>query len=224
MSEVTDLIAFGLSAFSAVFTIVNPVGNIPLFSSLTANYSAELKDRVIRKVVVVAVGTLLLFALAGNYIFLFFHTTIHAFRIAGGVLLFSIAFSMMHGERPKAKLTNQEREEALSREVVGVVPLGIPLFAGPGAITTAMVLMAAASVPSLNLIKVALVVVSILVTMAISYVLLKRADTIMARFGRMGMMAFTRVMGLILAAIAVQFIIVGIQGAWMEYFQAAMPG
>ncbi len=185
---------------------------------MTEGYPPEQKARVAEKVVVVTILTLVLFALAGNYIFLVFHTTIHAFRIAGGILLFSIAFTMMHGQRPKAKLTDVEREEALSREMVGVVPLGIPMFAGPGAITTTMVLMAEASVPSLNLLKIGLVLVSVVVTMGIAYTLMLRADWIIQRFGRVSMMAFGRIMGLILAAIAIQFIIVGFQGAWVEYF------
>lgn len=217
MTETATLVAFGLSAFAALFTIVNPVGNLPFFVSLTHDCTPELKRRVAQRVVRVAFVTLLVFALAGNYIFLIFHTSIHAFRIAGGLLLLSIAFSMLHGERSRAHLTDREREEALSRESVGVVPLGIPMFAGPGAITTAMVLMAEASVP-LDLLKVGLVLLAIVATLAISYALLRKADAITGRFGRMGMMAVSRIMGLILAAIAVQFIILGIQGAYLQYF------
>lgn len=221
MTTVAELAAFGLSAFAALFTIVNPVGNIPVYLALTDGYTREHKVEVAKRVVTVATVTLLLFAVAGNYIFLVFHTSLHAFRIAGGILLFSIAFTMMHGERPKAKLTAREQEEALSREAVGVVPLGIPIFAGPGAITTAIVLMGESSVPALDLLKSTLVLLSILVTMALSYVLLLRSEWVARRFGRVGMMAFSRIMGLILAAIAVQIIILGIQGAWMAYFSAA---
>ncbi len=223
MADAVQLVAFGLSSFAAIFTIVNPVGNLPLFLSLTEGFTPQLRRLVVRQVVTVATVTMFLFALAGNYVFLVFHTSIHAFRIAGGALLFSIAFAMMQGERPKAKLTDREREETQGREAVGVVPLGIPLFAGPGAITTAMVLMGSASEPALDLVKVALVLLSILVTMAISYVLLARSERIFRRFGRTGMMAFTRIMGLILAAIAVQFVILGIQGAWVAYFMGATP-
>lgn len=218
MSTLAEMVAFGLSALAAIFTIVNPVGNIPVFVSLTEGYTREHRLEVVKKAAWSATMTLLLFALAGNYIFLVFHTTIHAFRIAGGVLLFSIAFTMMHGERTKAKLTDREQEEALSREAVGVVPIGIPIFAGPGAITTAMVLMGEASVPSLDVAKVVLVILAILITMVISYGLLLRSDWVVKRFGRIGMMAFSRIMGLILAAIAVQFIIVGIRGVWLAYF------
>lgn len=139
MSDTVVLLGFGLSAFAAVFTIVNPLGNIPVYLALTEGYSRELRWRVIQKVVLVATLTLIVFALAGNYIFTFFHTSVHAFRIAGGILILNIAFTMIHGERPKAKLTDREKDEALSREAVGVVPLGIPMFAGPGAITTVMV-------------------------------------------------------------------------------------
>lgn len=223
MSDLLALASFGLSAFAAIFTIVNPVGNLSFFVTLTQGYPDDLKRRVARRVVNVSLVVLLLFALAGNYIFLIFHTTIHAFRIAGGILLFSIAFSMLQGERSRVQLTERERDEALHREAVGVVPLGVPMFAGPGAITTAMVLMAEASVPALNVGRVLLVFASILLTLAISYALLRRADAVAARFGRMGMMAFSRIMGLILAAIAVQFVILGIQGAWLEFFVGAAP-
>lgn len=222
MADAAQLMAFGLSAFAAIFTIVNPVGNLPLYVTLTEGFSPQLKRLVVRRAVTVATATLLLFALAGNTIFLAFHTSIHAFRIAGGALLFSIAFAMMQGERPKAKLTDRERDETLGKETVGVVPLGIPLFAGPGAITTVMVLMASASEAGLDLLRAALVLLSILVTMAISSLLLARSDRLFARFGRTGMMAFTRIMGLLLAAIAVQFILLGVQGAWLEYFVGAL--
>jgi len=222
-SELFQYATFGLSTFLAIFTIVNPVGNIPFFVTLTQEYSPDLKLRVTRRVVTVAALTLFVFALAGNYIFLVYHTSIHAFRIAGGILLFSIAFTMMHGGRIRAKLTEPEREEALSKEEVGIIPLGIPMFAGPGAITTAMVLMAEASVPTPNLVKVGIVFLAILATMAISYLLLARADWFAKRFGKTGMMAFSRIMGLILGAVAVQFVIVGIRGAWTDYFLAPNP-
>ena len=213
----TDLLTFTIGTFVAIFAIVNPIGATTFFVALTKGYNKRLKRRVIDKAVLAATATLLVFAFIGTYIFAFFGTSIPAFRIAGGILLFSIAFTMMQGERPKSQLTAQDREEALQKEAVGVVPLGIPMFAGPGAITTVMVLMAEASAPP-DFVKVAIIVASILVTMALSFGMLAYADRIFKRVGRMGLYATSRIMGLILAAIAVQFVILGIQGAIQQYF------
>jgi len=213
-----ELLTFTVGTFVAIFAIVNPLGATVFFVALTKGYTKKLRRRVIDKAIIAATLTLALFAFLGNYIFAFFGTSIPAFRIAGGILLFSVAFSMIQGERPKSQLTEHDRREALEKEAVGVVPLGIPMFAGPGAITTVMVLMAEASSP-LDPVKVAIIVVSVLVTMSISFVMLTYSDRIFKRIGPMGAYAFARIMGLILAAIAVQFIILGIQGALDLYFR-----
>ncbi len=209
---------FGLSVFAAIFAIVNPVGNLTFFVALTEGYTKELKRSVVNKVILVASATLLIFALAGNYIFMIFHTSIPAFRIAGGLLLFSIGFVMVWGGRPGTKLTERDRSEALEKEVVGAVPLGIPMFAGPGSITTVMVYMADASSPSLDLFKIAMILLAIIATMAASYVLLVHSEKIVRRMGRIGALAFSRIMGLILAAIAIQIIIVGVFGVVDLYY------
>jgi multiple antibiotic resistance protein len=204
---------FALSAFAAIFAIVNPVGNLTFFVALTEGYTPELKRKVISKVILVASVTLLVFALLGNYIFVIFHTSIPAFRIAGGILLFSIAFVMLWGGRPGTKLTDRDRSEAMEQEVVGAVPLGVPMFAGPGSITTVMVFMAEVSSPTLDLVKASVIVAAIVGTMAASYMLLLYSDRITKRMGRIGALAFSRIMGIILAAIAMQIILVGIFGA-----------
>ena len=213
-----DLTSFAITTFVALFAIVNPLGAMTFFVVLTRSYPKGMKGRVMQKAVLAATITLLVFAFLGNYIFFLFGTSIPAFRIAGGILLFSIAFSMMQGERSRTQLTAQDRQEALEREAVGVVPLGIPMLAGPGAITTVMVLMAEASSPGFDVPRIALIVVSILVTMAVTWIMLRYADRLFQRIGRMGAYAISRIMGLILAAIAVQFVILGIQGALVAYF------
>ena len=198
--------------------VLSLITAIPLGAAVGIVLLGRTRPRLVRGLAALAATlTLLVFAFIGNYIFLFFGTSIPAFRIAGGVLLFSIAFSMLQGESPKSQLSAQDHEEALQKEAVGVVPLGIPMFAGPGAITTVMVLMADAASP-VDPVKVSIIVVSILLTMAVSFVMLSRADRIFKRIGRMGLYATSRIMGLILAAIAVQFVILGIQGAIQLYF------
>jgi multiple antibiotic resistance protein len=209
---------FAITTFVALFAIVNPINATTFFVVLTRAYPKDLKRRVIQKAILAATLALLLFAFLGNYIFALFGTSIPAFRIAGGILLFTIAFSMMSGERSRTQLSQQERQEALEREAVGIVPLGIPMLAGPGAITTVIVLMSQASNP-FDPARVAIIIASILVTMAIGWIMLRNADRIFHRIGRSGAYAITRIMGLILAAVAVQFIILGVQGAYLEFFQ-----
>ncbi|TLZ65289.1 MAG: NAAT family transporter [Methanobacteriota archaeon] len=213
-----ELLTFAIGTFVAIFAIVNPIGATTFFVALTKGYTKKLRRRVVDKAVLAATLTLVLFAFLGNYIFAFFGTSIPAFRIAGGILLFGVAFSMIQGERPKSQLTPQDQKDALEKEAVGIVPLGIPMLAGPGAITTVMVLMAEASAP-VDPVKVAIIVVDVLVTMAITFAMLSRADWIFKRIGRMGAYAFARVMGIILAAVAVQFVILGIRGALDLYFR-----
>ena len=199
---------FAIEAFVAIFAIVNPIGNIPFFVTLTQGYNPKEKKDVIVKIVVVAIAVLVIFGLIGNYIFMLFGITIPAFGIAGGILLLSIAFSMLHGQKPRTKLTQQDREEALAREAVGIVPLGIPMFAGPGAITTIMIYMSRQT----GVFDMFAVFASIFATMAVSFILLTYSDRIFSRMGRMGALAISRIMGLILAAIAIQFIIDGVIG------------
>ena len=214
---ILDAIGFAVSALAAVFAIVNPVGGLVTYVTLTTDYTAEEKRRVIRNVVIVATGALLLFAFLGNQIFSFFGLSIPAFRIAGGIILFTVAYSMMRGEPSKTQVSPQDEADALEKEAIGVVPLGIPMFAGPGAIVTVIGLMAEATVP-LDPWKIAAIVAAILITMALSWVLLRRAEPLFHRMGRMGAYAFSRIMGLLLAAVAVQFVILGIQGAILQYW------
>ena len=199
---------FAIEAFVAIFAIVNPIGNIPFFVTLTQGYSPKEKKDVIIKIIIVAIAVLVIFGLIGNYIFMLFGITIPAFGIAGGILLLTIAFSMLHGQKPRTKLTQQDREEALAREAVGIVPLGIPMFAGPGAITTIMIYMSRQT----GVFDMFAIFASIFATMAVSFILLTYSDRIFSRMGRMGALAISRIMGLILAAIAIQFIIDGVVG------------
>lgn len=210
------VLEFALSAFVSIFAIVNPVGNIPIFVSVTEGYPKELKRKVIVKTCLVAAVVLFVFGLFGQWIFSIYGITIPAFKIAGGLLLFSVAFSMMHGQRSRAKLTEEDQEEAMAKEEVGIVPLGIPLFAGPGAITTVMIYVSEATAQSGGYLNLISVFVGIILTVAISYILLTYSGPIFERMGRSGAMAFSRVMGLLLAAVAISFILSGVFQAVRE--------
>jgi multiple antibiotic resistance protein len=203
-------IEFAVSAFAAIFAIVNPIGNIPFFVAVTDGYSKELRQRVVVKVCLVTLVVLFAFSLFGQYIFAVYGITIPAFKIAGGLLLFSVAFSMMHGQRSRTKITEEDHEEMMSKEEIGIVPLGIPMFAGPGAITTVMIYISLAPTEPDALFDILSVFGAIIVTVLVSYFVLTYSAPIFNRMGRSGAMAFSRIMGLLLAAVAISFILNGI--------------
>lgn len=203
-----DLTAW-VAILVSIFAIVNPVGTIPTFVALTAGYSRAERQKVITKAILVAAGVLLLFGLAGERIFEVFSITIPAFRIAGGILIFKVAFDMLQGERPKADSNDQEIADALERENIGITPLGVPLLTGPGAITTVMILVAT----NLGAGDRMLIYGAVLLVFAASYLLLMVGERLFQLMGRSGLQVFTRIMGLILAAIAVQFVVNGISQA-----------
>ena len=200
-------VAFGATAIASIFAIVDPLGVVPFFSILTEDMTPTEKRNVISKSCIVATATLGVFAVFGQWIFAGFGFTIPAFEIAGGILLFFVAFEMLNGERPRAKMTERERQETLERDSVGVVPLGIPLLAGPGAITTVMIYMVQ---PTADPFDKMFIFAGILAATLTTFFLMHYADRIFKRIGRTGTRAVGRIMGLLLAAIAVQFIINGI--------------
>jgi multiple antibiotic resistance protein len=150
---------------------------------------------------------LIAFALGGSLIFTIFGITIGAFKIAGGVLMGLNALDMVQARRSQQRETPAEKAEGIQKDDIGIMPLGIPMLAGPGAISTVMVLALGSKGPLVT----AAVYVSIILTALISYWVLAGATLVERRLGQTGMRILTRVMGLVLCAIAVQFIIDGIK-------------
>jgi multiple antibiotic resistance protein len=207
-------VAFGATAIAAIFAVVDPVGVVPFFAILTEGTDPSTKRRIIARSCLVATLTLGFFGVFGQLVFAAFGFSIPAFEIAGGLMLFAVAFEMMQGQRPNSKLTESEREETLGRDDVSVIPLGIPLIAGPGAITTVMIYMTRTTGdPFDKLFVFAGVAIAILTT----FVMMHSADRIFRRIGRTGTRAIGRIMGLLLAAVAIQFIISGVVGAACFY-------
>jgi multiple antibiotic resistance protein len=213
MNEVITFdILYFITVFTAIFAIVDPIGNIPIFYSITQRYSKEERLKIIKTAIITALIVLVVFGLIGNYIFMLFHITIPAFRIAGGLLLFRVAFNMLYGVTPGTKTTQREKEEAIEKEAVGIVPMGIPLLAGPGSISTVMLYNSNG-----NIVNIIIVFISIFTTLIITYILLRNLDRIFNKLGRVGTHAISRIMGLILAAIAIQFLINGIHQIVFEW-------
>ncbi len=203
---------FYLAIVATLFAIVDPIGTLPFYVSLTAGFSSEDRNIILHRSVLVVAVVLSVFALAGRAIFQLFGFTLFAFEIAGGILLFFVAFDMLRGEITKVRLSPEDREEAIARrDELSVVPLGIPLLAGPGAISTVMIF--EGSAPDTLLATVA-TFVAIGVTCVATFFILRYGPRILESLGRVGIMAMTRVLGLILAAVGVQFVVEGILGAF----------
>jgi multiple antibiotic resistance protein len=200
-------LGFFLAVTVSIFAIVDPFGTLPFFVGLTDGFSDADRAVVMRRAVIVLGGTLALFAVAGRFLFVAFGFTLAAFEIAGGILLFLVAYEMLQGQVARAKLTPEDREDALARrDAISIVPLGIPLLAGPGAISTVLIYAGTAGTDPLALVAT---LIAVGITTGSTFVVLRFGHPIFRRMGRPGVMALTRVMGLILAAVGVQFVING---------------
>ena len=201
----TEPVSSALVAFSAVFFVVDPVGVVPIFIAMTQGDSPEELRDTARRASLVAGGLLIFFALCGTFLFKVVGVSLSAFRVAGGIVLLITALDMLRARQSETRTSPEEAQEATRKEDVAIVPLAIPLLSGPGAIATVMVLMSRAS----GMVSVLAVIVSIVVTMAASYFLLRGASLVQRVLGQSGVAILQRVMGLLLAAIAVQFIAEG---------------
>ncbi len=192
-----------LIAFSTLFTIVDPIASVPPFLAMTHGDTLARRRRIARKAVLIATVLLLLCGVGGHAIFEFFGITMPAFKLAGGLLLFVVSFQMLHAQHSRVRQTEEEQKESESREDVAVFPLAIPLLAGPGAMASVFILMERAK----NWVDVGFVYLGIVLTMVLSLVILSFAPRVSPYLGTIGMNVMTRVMGLILAAISMQFVI-----------------
>jgi multiple antibiotic resistance protein len=190
-----------LVALSAVFFVVDPIGVVPIFLAITAGDSAEKIRRTALRACLVAGGLLLFFAVFGGVIFQVFGVSLAAFRVAGGILLLITALDMLRARPSETRTSQTEQQEGVVKEDVALVPLAMPLLAGPGAIASAMVLMSKGE----TLLMAVPVIAAIVLTFVASYFILRASNLVLRVLKQSGVAILERVMGLILAAIAVQF-------------------
>jgi multiple antibiotic resistance protein len=200
---------FIITAFTSIFIIVDPPGNIPVFLGLTGDYDDERRRHAARTAALTCFGVLSLFAVAGPAIMSLFNISIPAMRIGGGVILFFIGFQMLHARRTRTKYTPEEQVEWAGRDDVGLVPLGIPMLAGPGSITAVLVL----SQTGPHYAAVPIVLASVAATSALTYLMLIQSHYLTRLLGQVGLNVLVRLMGLLLAIIGVQFVLDGLAGA-----------
>lgn len=201
---------FAISTFASIFAIINPMGAVPNYAALTQGFGKAEKKMIIKRAFVVALIVLMTFAIVGRFVFDFLNITVDAFRVAGGLVLLLIALDMVQGKTPQSRLNQKEKLELTDIEQIGVVPLGVPLLAGPGAITTVMI--ASTDGTGQRGLDTLIVILCIMIVLLIAFLILRQSDLIFARLGRTGTKVFSRVMGLLLGAMAVQFMADGLIG------------
>jgi multiple antibiotic resistance protein len=205
---VPSITEFALVTFTSVLFIVDPIAVVPSYLVITRTETAAQRAATARRACIAAGLILIAFGIGGALIFELFGITLPAFRIAGGLILWLVAMDMLHAER-RTQESGPEILEGEVKEDTALTPLAMPMLAGPGAISTIMVLAAQArTVP-----QKAIVYASIILTALVSWVVLRIGERLVQRMGQTGIRVMTRIMGLLLAALAVQFVISGVQQA-----------
>jgi len=202
------LVRFSVLALSSIFFLVDPFAAIPSFLAITQSVDARRRKRMARKAALTCFIVLTSFALAGQLIFRMFGITLPAFEIAGGLILLLIGLDMLEAKRSPTQEAHGDTEEGAAKEDAGIVPLGVPMLAGPGAISSVMVLVG--TVPNLWHWQMGAVLGAIAVTALLSYWILAGAGRVRNVMGETGIRILVRIMGLLLVALAMQFFVNGL--------------
>ena len=203
---VAENLGFFIYVFSSIFVVVSPISGVVTFISLTSKMTRKEKNDIAKKAVTLACIIALFFAVTGSLMLKIFSISVDSLRVAGGLLLFSIAFDMMHAKISRESITEEEITQSQEREDIWVFPIGLPLLTGPGTISTVIVIMGIAE----GVQQKAIVVASIILTFIICLFIFLFSRRLHKFIGYNGMLVFTRLMGLLLAALAVDLTAAGI--------------
>jgi multiple antibiotic resistance protein len=201
-------VKFAVVALSAIFFVIDPFAVMPIFLTITSGDSVQQRRKTARRAVISAWLTLCIFAVAGGLIFKALGISMGAFKIAGGIMLLLMSIDMMRAQPSPTRTTDEEQKESIAREDVAIIPLAIPMLAGPGAIASVMVLMSKAA---WNPMRTVAVFVAVTVTCLTAWLLMRYAATAERLLPKTLMRALERIMGLLLAAVAVEFIAGGVR-------------
>jgi multiple antibiotic resistance protein len=199
-------VRFSLLALSSILFLVDPFAALPTFLAITDGADPARRRRTARKGALTCLIVLVGFALAGEAIFRAFGITLPAFEIAGGVILLMIGLDMLEAKRSPTQEAQGDAEDAARKEEAGIVPLGVPMLAGPGAITSVMVLVGQVQRPW----QMAAILIAIVVTALVCYLVLGNSDKVVRLLGETGIRILVRIMGLLLVALAAQYFVNGL--------------
>ena len=204
--ERSAYVRFSVLALSSIFFLVDPFAALPTFLAVTEGADQQRRRQIARKASLTALIFLSAFAVAGQYIFRMFGITLPAFEIAGGIILLLIGLDMLEAKRSPTQESSEELHAAASKGDAGIVPLGIPMLAGPGAITSVIVVVGQAQTKW----QMGAILGSIAITAAICYLVLGNSDKVARVMGETGVRILVRIMGLLLVALAVQYFVNGL--------------
>ena len=202
------MIRFGLAAFVTLLVVVDPPGVVPIFVALTKDETPTRRSAILTRAVLIAFGVALFFLIAGRSVLSYLGVSVHAFAISGGILLFATALPMLFGQRGGLQAP-EEKERGIVGEDISVFPLAIPMLSGPGLIATTLLLTSQAGGDWRRLGAIA---VALALVFFVAFVSLYLGARLIARLGEGGVHIATRVMGIVLAALAVQYVLNGITG------------
>ena len=200
-----SILQFALLAFTSLFTMINPMGVIPVFTTLTSGMNSKQASAIALKATSTALIVLLLFTFGGNFIFDIFNISVNGLRVVGGILFFLSGYDMLRGKLTRIKSEGEEFVEAAKD--FAITPLGVPMITGPGVITISIVMMNDA--PDIS--HKSLLIVSIFIVMGLTHLILLSSRKIIAFLGESGNKVLTRIMGLIVMVIAVELFFRGLK-------------
>ncbi len=203
---ITHEVQFFIFCLTTLFTLINPIGISPILIIMTERFPERKRIEIAKKGSLTAFITLILFSILGSVIFNFFGITIEAFQIMGGILFFRNGMRMLDSKIGRSRTTPAEQEESEESDDIAISPIGIPLIAGPGAITAAMLL----SSQTPQLYSYFTIISSIFFVLSLVYIILRNGNFLLKLLGTTGIRIIQRLMGLILMVIAVQFVINGV--------------
>jgi len=208
-----ELLAFGLLAFTSFFTLINPLGTMTIFMTMTSTLDDAERTRTAKKATIAALITILAFAFSGQLLFKFFGISVNSFRIVGGVIFFIMGLDMLNARLVHSKMKKSEVKAYVND--ISITPLAIPMICGPGAITNAIVLMEDATSISHKII----LIVALVVVLLLTYIILYSSSRILKVMGETGNNVMMRLMGLIVMVIAVEFFFSGLKPIVAEMFK-----
>ena len=209
------LLPFALLCFTSFFTLTNPLGTMPVFLTMTNGMSDDERKTIVRRATIVSFITLMVFTFSGQFLFKFFGISTNGFRIAGGIIIFTIGFDMLQARYSKAKLKDEEVKTYVND--ISITPLAIPMLCGPGAIANGIMLMEDAN----TLIKKILLVSVIASVYFITFLILRASTRLNKYMGETGNNVMMRPMGLILMVIAVECFVSGFKPIMIDILQQA---
>lgn len=201
----TELFSFAFLSFTSFFTLINPLGTMPIFMTMTADLDSKTRVQTARKASIVAFLTIVLFAFSGQFLFNFFGISVNSLRVVGGVIFFLMGMDMLQARLTKVKIKDSEIKAYVND--ISITPLAIPMIAGPGALTNAIVHMEVAD----TFVKKVLLILVILLVMGLTYLILYSSSRIIKFLGETGNNVMMRLMGLIVMVIAVEFFFTGLK-------------